>query len=159
MSSIIKKMLNFFRKRKILKKLRKTEYAPELTLETQFLPCKVVGVYDGDTITIMFPFHKKLYQKKLRLLEIDTPEIRTRNAIEKKAGFMVRDWLKKEILDKIVWVQFGDWDKFGRLTGLIYHDENKNICVNSKMVKMGYATVYDGGRKKEFHEWWNVKLK
>ena len=40
---------------------------------------KVVNVYDGDTIKVVFSVLGKLYKFNSRIQHVDTPEIRTRN--------------------------------------------------------------------------------
>lgn len=47
---------------------------------------RVVNVYDGDTITIIFRFGSHFYHKRCRIYGIDTPEIRTKNNEEKQKG-------------------------------------------------------------------------
>jgi micrococcal nuclease len=112
---------------------------------------KVVSVYDGDTVKIVFPLTDKeperLYKWNCRLINIDTPEIRTRNLKEKAYGKKVRDYLRKKILNKIVTVSCKDFDKYGRLlVEIFYEDEN----INNWLIDNGYAKVYDGGTK---HKW------
>ena len=112
---------------------------------------KVVSVYDGDTVKIVFPLTDKeperLYKWNCRLINIDTPEIRTRNLREKAYGKKVRDYLRKKILNKIVTVSCKDFDKYGRLlVEIFYEDEN----INNWLIDNGYAKVYDGGTK---HKW------
>ena len=112
---------------------------------------KVVSVYDGDTVKIVFPLTDKeperLYKWNCRLINIDTPEIRTRNLKEKAYGKKVRDFLRKKILNKIVTVSCKDFDKYGRLlVEIFYEDEN----INNWLIDNGYAKVYDGGTK---HKW------
>ena len=46
----------------------------------------VKDVYDGDTITVAFPFGDKMFSWNCRLTGVDTPEIRTRNKQEKEFG-------------------------------------------------------------------------
>ena len=112
---------------------------------------KVVSVYDGDTVKIVFPLTDKeperLYKWNCRLINVDTPEIRTRNLKEKAYGKKVRDYLRKKILNKIVTVSCKDFDKYGRLlVEIFYEDEN----INNWLIDNGYAKVYDGGTK---HKW------
>ena len=69
---------------------------------------KVVSVYDGDTVKIVFPLTDKeperLYRWNCRLINVDTPELRTKNLREKAFGKQVRDALKEKILNKVVTV-------------------------------------------------------
>tara|TARA_E500000178_G_C16975221_1_gene732990 strand:+ start:1077 stop:1559 length:483 start_codon:yes stop_codon:yes gene_type:complete len=113
---------------------------------------KVVSVYDGDTIKIVFPVLRKLYKFNCRITGVDTPEIRTRDKKEKELGISVRDKLREKILNKVVKIKCGDFDKYGRLLVEVITDEGENIkewLINNK-----YAFAYDGGTKKK----WSVYL-
>ena len=65
---------------------------------------KVVSVYDGDTITVDIDlgFGIVLKKQKLRLLGINTPEVRGE---EKILGKKVRDLVREKILDKVVTIK------------------------------------------------------
>ena len=108
---------------------------------------KVVSVYDGDTIKIVFPVHNNLYKWNCRLNGIDTPELRTKNNNEKEYGYKVRDELRKKILNKVVNVECGKFDKYGRLLVTVYNNEEN---INKWLVDNKYAFKYDGGTKKDW---------
>jgi endonuclease YncB( thermonuclease family) len=111
--------------------------------------CKCVGVYDGDTVTVVFkPFENEpIYRYSIRLSGIDTPEIRTKNPDEKKKGLEVRDILRNEILDKLITIKCGKFDKYGRLLAdIIYKGEN----INKWLISKGLAYEYNGGTKRIF---------
>ena len=126
----------------------------ELSLENEEKLGKVVSVYDGDTIKIVFPLHDKLYKWNCRLGRVDTPELRTKNELEKKFGYEVRDKLREKILNKLVNVKCGDFDKYGRLLTEIYIE---NESVNQWLIDNEYAFEYDGGTKKDWEEFLNKK--
>ena len=112
---------------------------------------KVVDVYDGDTVKIVFPLTDKeperLYRWNCRLINVDTPEIRTRNLKEKEMGLKVRDLLRDKILNKVVTLNCGELDKYGRLlVDINYESEN----INHWLITNGYAYEYNGGRKKSW---------
>jgi micrococcal nuclease len=117
----------------------------------EVLECKVVDVYDGDTITVVLPFCGRLFKSKCRLLGIDSPEIRTKDLIEKGAAQAARDWLRRQILDRRVYLRCKGYDKYGRLLADVYQQEG---CfppsLNTLMITNGYAVAYDGGTKKAF---------
>ena len=122
----------------------------ELSLENQEKIGKVVSVYDGDTIKIVFPLHDKLFKWNCRLSRVDTPEIRTRNKLEKKYGYEVRDKLRDKILNKIIKIKCGEFDKYGRLlTEVILDNEN----INQWLIDNDYAFEYDGGTKKSWGDY------
>ena len=58
--------------------------AKELSFEDQIIETKVISVYDGDTIKVVFPLNDIFYKWNCRLMGVDTPEIRTRNTKEKE---------------------------------------------------------------------------
>ena len=74
---------------------------------------KVVSVYDGDTIKVVFSVFEKLFKFNCRIQGVDTPEIRTKNKQEKKFGLEIRDKLREKILNKVVIIECGDFDKYG----------------------------------------------
>ena len=76
--------------------------------------CKVIDVYDADTVTIMLPFNGVLYKVKCRLLGIDSAEKRTKDTDEKKVALQSTEWLSKLILDKVIWVKCGCEEKSSR---------------------------------------------
>ena len=73
---------------------------------------KVVSVYDGDTIKVVFPIFNKMYKWNCRVSGVDTPELRTRNEAEKKNGYYVSDRLRDKILNRMVTVHSGEIDKY-----------------------------------------------
>lgn len=102
---------------------------------------KCVDVYDGDTVTIVLPVDNQYYKFRVRLADIDTPEIRTRDLEEKKQGYIAKDVVVNLILNKIVTVKCGDFDKYGRLLATILVDGMEE-SVNDHLVAGGYAEVY-----------------
>ena len=112
---------------------------------------KVVDVYDGDTVKIVFPLSEKeperLYRWNCRLTNVDTPELRTKNLKEKAFGKEVRDHLRKKILDKLVYISCMDFDKYGRLLVEIFDDEDYKVSINNWLIESGYAKQYGGGKK------------
>lgn len=105
---------------------------------------KVLKVYDGDTIWVAMNHFNMLFKIKVRLTGIDTPEIRTKNLEEKEKGLAARDFLKKIIDNKIILLECGNFDKYGRLLGTIYFN---NININNLMIVNKHAVKYDGKTK------------
>lgn len=102
---------------------------------------RVIYVSDGDTISV-----KKLEKGvitgeliKVRLLGIDAPETKQDYGYESKEALM------KMIKDKNIKIKGKAKDRYGRLLGVIYHNE-KNI--NEEMVKSGNAWWYEEYDKK-----------
>ena len=122
---------------------------PQFSLEGLETEAKIYSVYDGDTVKAIFPLHDKLYKWNCRLTGVDTPELRTRCKIEKQFGYKVRDLLREKILNNVVKIKCGDFDKYGRLLVEIYCNED-NCNVNKWLVDNNYAFSYDGGTKKSW---------
>ena len=133
---------------------------PWFTLKGRECPCKVVGVYDADTVTVALQFGEECYKVKCRLKGIDAAEIRTKNEEEKKVGLTGKKFMTDLILDKTVWIRCGDWGKYGgRMIGelfLTHEDMIAGKSVNDMVVKEGLAYYYDGKKKKGFEEWYVV---
>jgi len=90
---------------------------------------KVVGVADGDTITVL----ENQKQYKIRLFGIDTPE--GRQDFGNKAKQLTSDL----VFGKEVRVVKMDIDQYGRIVGMVYVG---NVCVNETLVQKGLAWVY-----------------
>ena len=118
---------------------------------------RVIDVYDGDTITVVFFVGSEPVQMKIRLNGIDTPEIRAGKGklkIEKIAGKKCRDYLNSLVGDKIVTLVIYKWDKYGgRMVGDIYVD---GMNISQHIIEKGYANPYDGGTK---HKWTEQELR
>ena len=106
---------------------------------------KCIKVYDGDTITVVFDTFGTLCKHRIRLYGIDTPEIRTKDLVEKEKGFEARDFLRSIILNKIITIKCGEFDKYGRLLGTVIHDGSN---INELLIEKKYAYAYFGGTKK-----------
>lgn len=108
---------------------------------------KVVGVYDGDTVTVLALLSDgQVYKYKVRMAGYDCAEMKTKNVEEKNAAVEARDVLKERCLHKIVEIRVQKFDKYGRLLCELI-DEDGNI--NDWMVDEKYGVPYDGGTKEE----------
>lgn len=81
---------------------------------------KITDVYDGDTVHAIFKFGDKHIKLHVRLVGYDCPEMRSSNAELKKKAYEARDYLRSLILGKIVKLQLGEFDKYGRTLGDIF---------------------------------------
>lgn len=113
----------------------------------------VKDVYDGDTVTvdISLGFNVTMTDIKVRLIGIDTPEIRTKDLDEKSRGLATRDWLRERILNKKVLLHTSEKGKFGRWLGTIWDLENDTQdfenSYNKQMINEGMAKEYWGGKR------------
>jgi endonuclease YncB( thermonuclease family) len=136
------------------------ENTPEYDLKNVRGWCKVVDVYDGDTVHIAMMIGNEIKRIKCRLDGIDAAEIKSIDPLEKAHAERSRDELKGLLMDgdKLVWVHIIKPDKFGgRYDAGFYRSEQENSTtyINGLMVDKGYAYEYTGKtKKKEFKRWY-----
>ncbi len=94
---------------------------------------KVVGISDGDTLTLLVPDGASFKQVKIRLGEIDTPESR------QPYGERAKQALSDLVYGKEARVVVQDTDRYGRKVSRVYIG---GTDVNAEMVKQGAAWVY-----------------
>jgi micrococcal nuclease len=115
---------------------------------------EVIKVYDGDTITIAakLPYDDSpLYRFQVRLMGIDSPEIKGKSEEEKAAAQISQKALETLILHKIVFLEDNAQEKYGRILANVYVTiDNKRIWINEWLLKNRYAIPYDGKTKKPF---------
>lgn len=105
-----------------------------------FYKFEVTKVYDGDTVygtvDIGFNTFKKI---KVRLQDINSPEIRTRDKVEKAKGYAARDFLR-ELLETSgqVYIRTKEKGKYGRWIGELFVDEC-TVPVTSILVAHNHA--------------------
>ena len=114
---------------------------------------KCVYVYDGDTVHVVFkmPNSSECFKWVIRMMGIDTPEMKTKNLPEKAKAVQSRDFLKGKILDKVVILDCLEFDKYGRLLGNIFL-EGEEQSLSQQMIANGHAKAYDGGTKEGWGE-------
>ncbi len=90
---------------------------------------KVIGVADGDTITVL----ENRTQYKIRLYGIDAPEG------HQDFGNRAKQFTADLVFGKIVQVEKMDTDRYGRTVGIVTVGK---VCVNEELIKNGFAWVY-----------------
>ena len=97
-------------------------------------------VYDGDTVTadIDLGFGVLLKRQKVRLLGLNTPEIR---GAEREQGLIARDALRERISGEWITIQThkDKKGKYGRWLGEIWIDD---VCMNEWLITEGYAILF-----------------
>lgn len=83
-------------------------------------------VIDGDTIkgNIDLGFHTQLLNQSIRLINIDTPEIR---GPEKEEGLIVKEFVKSFISNKDLRIKSYNKDSFGRVLADVFYKSNDNL--------------------------------
>jgi len=112
---------------------------------------KVENVVDGDTIDVLIDLgFDILFQSRVRLAGIDTPESRTKDLSEKALGLESKEYLKKALKDaKSVVIKTEKMDsseKYGRILGWVYINGDTE-SLNDMMINDGYAWGYMGDTK------------
>lgn len=112
---------------------------------------KVENVVDGDTIDVLIDLgFDILFQSRVRLAGIDTPESRTKDLKEKALGLESKEYLKKHFKDaKSVVIKTEKMDsseKYGRILGWVYINGD-TVSLNDMMINDGYAWGYLGDTK------------
>tara|TARA_R110002060_G_scaffold36229_1_gene47174 strand:- start:580 stop:903 length:324 start_codon:yes stop_codon:yes gene_type:complete len=101
---------------------------------------QVIGVYDGDSITVDIDLGFGVFMKgqKIRLLGINTPELRGE---EREEGLVARDALRARIMGQsiIIKTHKDTKGKYGRWLGeVILGPQN----INEWLLTEGYAKPY-----------------
>jgi len=139
---------------------------PTFTFKGKKYDCKVLDIYDGDTITVAYYLEGFNYVKSnIRLMGIDTPELKgeQRNMGINARNYLIKlltnvnidkEYTRKEIRqlinnsnENIINVLFLDFDKYGRPLATLYKNGNN---INGILVKEGYAKQYNGGKKEQW---------
>ena len=93
----------------------------------------IVGIADGDTVTLLVDEAGGKRQRRVRLTDIDTPER------AQPWGSRARQALADKVFRRAVRVASGGEDRYGRLLGRIYLGGRD---INREMVREGHAWVY-----------------
>lgn len=117
----------------------------------QYYVRELKKVVDGDTIDVVIDLgFNVLFEQRVRLAGIDTPESRTSDKFEKTLGIESKEYLKKHFKDaKSIVIKTEKMDsseKYGRILGWIYVDGDTE-SLNDKMINDGYAWGYLGDTK------------
>ncbi len=110
--------------------------------------CKIVKVYDGDTLTVAFDtLGRGPHLHQVRLLGVDTPELASEYPAEVAAAKAARDWLRGIADQKIATLTVSSTDKYGRLLSTVSVD---GLDLSRALLDAGYARPYDGGARPPF---------
>ena len=105
-----------------------------LFLAVTLSPCyawqgKVVGVTEGDTITVIHNSRRK----EIRLYGVDTPEKR------QDFGTKAKQFTANMVFGEVAEVTPVTMDRYGRTVSIVYLDGK---CLNEELILSGYAWVY-----------------
>ena len=100
-------------------------------LADDLVTAKVVGVADGDSITVLAPGNQ---QVKIRLHGIDCPE--SGQAFGKRA----KQFTSNQCFGKTITYRKVDIDRYGRTVATVYLDDGREL--NLEIIRAGYAWHY-----------------
>jgi endonuclease YncB( thermonuclease family) len=135
--------------------LEHAERSDDFTFAGQRFLAKVVDVYDGDTIRVVFVWRGEPTQWKVRMVGYDSPELRPpKNAPHREhiaaAGRAAREALRERLSASkmMVNLECGQFDKYGRiLATLTLVGAGGGGSVNEWMVSCGHGVPYFGGAR------------
>jgi endonuclease YncB( thermonuclease family) len=123
---------------------------------------KVVKVYDADTLTVAFSPSQGMgiHRYQVRLLGYDSPEMKSKNPLEKKWAYNLQKYANCLVGNTICRLECEKMDKYGRILGrlIIVPKDSGNVdgvgveggiqgCLNDHMLATGVCKPYgvDGG--------------
>lgn len=152
------------------------KFSLNVLFKDELVSARVVNIYDGDTITCVLPINNTFCNFKIRLAEIDTCEIKSKQEENKNLALQAKKRLcqliipdfnftdenNKELnkeLDKLlnekcylIKIKLGDFDLYGRILGWLYNyksDINTPIdqSFNHILINEHLAYKYEGKTK------------
>lgn len=127
------------------------------SLNGKHFTAKIIEIYDGDTITVIFKLFGNYYKWKCRIMHVDTPEIKkmvkavteeekNKNEKEKKRAIAIRDIMREKLINQIVLIHCFHYDKYGRLL-IEFNLPETNIKIHNWLIENNYAKPYEGKHK------------
>ena len=128
---------------------------PIWSLKDKYRYVKILKVYDGDTAWIALRLDGKVYRHKIRLLGIDTPEMKPpmnmpNREEEIRKAKEAKKFLSDLVENKVIKIKCGNWDKYGRLLATLYTNGScftSSVDINQLMIDKKLAKAYFGGKK------------
>lgn len=131
---------------------------------------RIVDITDGDTLKAIILFKDEYYKIIVRLNDIDTCETKSKCEENKNLGIkaklrmynlitdkiidtyendMIKKTIKKELQDNcyLVYIKCYDFDKYGRVLGDIYKNENDEFNFSTILINEKLAYKYTGKTK------------
>lgn len=143
---------------------------PEFSFTGRKLWARVVSVYDGDTMTLVFPVSNCMYKFNARMFGIDTCEMKSKEAANKDLAVKARNRVielvtkkplaitgnagRKEIVRYLeedvylVWIECLEFDKYGRVLVKVFPDsEPSSKTFSDILIEEKLAYPYFGETK------------
>ena len=145
-------MGNCINKKQIIKDTYSVEEVKEITTFNKYFTKIMIGyicsIYDGDTCTAIISVDNLPVKISIRMNGYDCPEMKPSKSKEDrnneiKFAKLAKEKLSELVLNKKVRIIANGLDKYGRLLGTLYTNQN----INDYMVKNGYGYKYSGDTK------------
>ena len=139
---------------------------PELSINGLKSYGRLIDIYDGDTVKVILPTFGSYYKFTIRLNDIDTCELRSKDKVLQDTAIKARDRLFelvttskvntkndiKNLLESdvyLVWVECCNKDKYGRILANIYKDKDKDTAKSFSeiLLEEKLAYKYEGKTK------------
>ena len=122
------------------------EYLKDIKFEDAVIE-EVTSIYDGDTFRANIKGYPKIvgYRMSIRILGIDTPEIRAKCAKEKELALKAKE-LTVSLLRGAEHIELKNIKrgKYFRLLADVYTDD---VSIADELINNGFAVKYDGRTK------------
>lgn len=108
---------------------------------------KVIEVYDGDTFKVELPNVHKIFGHKIgvRINGIDSPEIKTKDSVEKEHALKAKSFAEEKLLNKTITLKNPKRDKYFRILANVELEDGEDY---SKLIlEKGLAREYHGEHK------------
>ncbi len=123
---------------------------PKVPFQDKIIFARIEEIYDGDTVKIIVLFGDTPVRLSLRILGVDTPEIKNgegRLPEEHVSAVKVRDYMRSLFPKSIAKICIRDWDKYGgRVLGELFLETGENV--SEILIHQGWARPYRGEKKR-----------
>lgn len=142
---------------------------PEFSMNNIKTPARVVSVYDGDTLTVVLPVLSSFFKFNVRMLGIDTCEIKSKAPKNKELAYRARNrlfhlitgriidesWKRKQVDEfleanvYLVNMHCLEFDKYGRLLAFVYPTSPADpaMSFSDTLLRERLAYAYQGDTK------------
>jgi len=130
-----------------------TMETPIFSLAGRTVLGKIVKVVDGDSVHVVFRVEGTLKRFLCRLHGVDTPEKHSEVRIERERALSAMEAVSNLVMNKVLTVVTGKFDKFGRLLIDIRVDCEGNgelSSLSEYLIINNLGRSYDGGHKDDW---------
>lgn len=113
----------------------------------QRVPALVTGAYDGDTIDVAAEVWPGFtWEGSVRVLGVDTPEIRGECTEERDRALKARDFVRGLLIGQLVLLADVQHDKYGgRVDAVVLLEDGQDLA--EVLIAAGLGRPYDGGQR------------